>query len=459
MNRWSHAARRMMGALMSACLLGGSLRAHPVAQRADESSLPNAYYDQLLNGLQVIVLERPGASEAILSLMIKSGAAFDRAGKSGTAALTARALWLGAEDLSGTTLRERLAALEARVQTEVTWDSTTITVEAPARGLPELIRLVARVVSRPTFDAEAVAALKEQFLEEVKAKSSDPAALADALWYRALYHPHPYARPSEGLPEEIATITPLDLARHHARFFIANNATLIIFSPFSPSAVMPLIRPYFGALLKGKIAPSTFVVPTPAQGVRIMIRDFPEAPLVHLRLGSFGLERFSEDYFPALILAEALCFRYAREFPGTLSSVSCRFELRTHRGPFLLSLAVPRESVVLAIERALHILTEMRSHGPTDEELAEAGRRWRERSVQTPREIVHALHLIELHGLGRDYVQKLPERLQQVTREDVKRVAERYLSPQDLLIVLVGRDHEFAEALKAFGSVNVLPER
>lgn len=476
MSRWWRIGRMILGMAIGMGVLGEghteivrglssssscAVGTPPPRQQPVDALFPNAYYDYLLNGLQIILLERPEASEAVLSLMIKSGAAFDRAGKSGTAALTARAIWLGAEDLSEATLRQRLAALEATLRTEVTWDATTITVEAPARGLPELIRLMARVVSRPTFEAEALMALKARFLDEVRAKRRDPSQIADEEWYRALYHPHPYARPAEGVPEEIAVITPVDIARHHARFFIANNATLIVLSPFSPATLMPLIRPNFGAMLKGKIVPPTFVAPAPAQGVRILLRDLPDAPLAHIRIGSFGLERFSEDYVPTLMLAEVIRLRLEREASKggvPLADVRCRFDLRTHRGPFLLSFAVPNEQVVSAIERALGILRAMRAEGPTAEELAEAQRRWEERftpNALAPRQLVEALHFVELHGLGRDYVPRFPARVQRVTREEVMRVAEKYLSPNDLLIVVVGRTQGLVEALTPLGAVEV----
>jgi zinc protease len=476
MNRRARIGRGIVGTILGVCLLGGILpgRAEPHgafpsapdearAQSAPQADAPfaNVYYDSLLNGLHIVLLEHPATSTALLSLMIKSGAAFDRAGKSGTAALTARAVWLGAEDLSEATLRQRLAALEATVHTEVTWDATTITVEAPARGLPELIRLMARVVSRPTFPAEALAALKARLLDEVTAARRDPSEIADEEWFRALYHPHPYARPAQGVPEEIATLTPLDVARHHARFFIANNATLIILSPFSPATLMPLIRPHFGGMLKGKIVPPTFVAPAPSGGVRILVRDLPESPQAHIRIGSFGLERFSEDYIAALVLAEAIRLRYDRESAqdGTPpANVICRFDLRAHRGPFLLSFAVPNERAVAAIARALKILGAMRAEGPTAEELAEAQRRWEERVAPralTPRHWVETMRFVELYGLGRDYMLRLPARLQRVTREEVMRVAEAYLSPNDLLIVVVGRARELAEALKSFGTVEV----
>jgi len=458
--RWS-----IVGAIASLCLLGGGWfgrvpsRTATSAHQTVDALFPNAYHDYLLNGLQVIILERPEMSEAIVSLMFKSGAAFDRAGKSGTAALTARAIWLGAEGLSETTVRQRLTALEATLHTDVTWDATTITLTAPARGLPELLRLMARVVSRPTFEDKALDALKAQFLEEVNARRRDPSQLADRHWYRALYHPHPYARPPEGLPEEIATITPLDVARHHARFFIANTATLIILSPFAPATLMPIVRPSFGALLKGKIIPPTFLAPASRHGVRILIRDLPDVPLAHIRIGSFGLERFSEDYVPALVLAEVIRLRYERELSRVgdpPARTQCRFDLRTQRGSFLLAVAVPTEHVVAALQRALHVLTELRAAGPTPEELADARRYWEERfspNALSPRQLVEALQLVELYGLGRDYLQRFPERLRRVTREDLMRVAEKYLSSHNLLIVIVGRVQGLADALKAFGTV------
>jgi len=429
------------------------------------SPIPPVYYDSLLNGLQVLIIERSGESMATLSLMFKSGASFDLVRKSGTAAMTTRAMALGAEELSGKTIASRLQALGARMSTSTTWDSTTITIEAPSRRLAEVITITAHFISRPTFDEAELLRLKEEYAAELQARQTDPSLMATQEFYKSLYGPHPYSRPAAGTVEDLANITRIDLVRHHARFFIANHATLVIVSDISPSVLMPLVRAYFGGMLKGKIVPPTFVPPTPVEGVSIKIVDRSDLGQAQIRLGSFALERFNEDYFPALVLARAL---NALRLPQLVreqdqgEKITCEFELRSYRAPFVISASVQGHRVAQLISNILQIVNEIRTEGITAQELDTAKQQVIENylsQAQTARQIAEQLHLIELYGLGRDYPQKLSDRINQVTLADVQRVAEKYLPRQNLIITVVGRAEDFAEDLKKIGKVEIVPAK
>src|ERR1051325_5372067 len=61
--------------------------------KASAQSLPEPHREQLLNGLRVLIWNRPSDSNVYLKLRIHSGAAFDLAGKSGTMALLGDALF------------------------------------------------------------------------------------------------------------------------------------------------------------------------------------------------------------------------------------------------------------------------------------------------------------------------------------------------------------------------------
>jgi zinc protease len=416
---------------------------------------PSAYYDNLLNGLQVILIQRPTDGKTLLNLTYKSGATFDLAGKSATAAITARALLLGAQDLSAATIAGRLTALEAKFDFATTWDSTTITLEAPSRAMPELIQILGRCLSRPTFEEAEFLRFKQQYIAELLAERADPSRIAGSELLKSLYSPHPYSRPALGRAEEAANVTRNDLIRHHSRFFIANTATLVIISDLTPTFLMPLIKPHFGAMLKGKIVLPTFLGPTPAEGVRIKLVDRRDLSESQIRLASFGLERFDEDYFPALVLAESLNLSRLKN----LAAARLDFGLRSsNKGVVTISAASPSSQTAPTISDLLRTLGDVRAVGLSAEELAAGKQRLIENypsQIATERQLAEQIQLIELYGLGRDYPQRFSDRVNQVTLADVKRVAEKYLSTTNLVITIVGRADQSAEELKKLGTVEI----
>ncbi|HXF04895.1 MAG TPA: pitrilysin family protein [Blastocatellia bacterium] len=468
-----NSARRLIGGLIHRLLIGGCvilLCLSPVGGQGQEtptssstaSPIPPVYVDNLLNGLRVFIVERKGEPTITLSLLVENGSVFDLARKTGTAAVMVRAMLRGARDLSGQTIAERLEALGARVDVSVTVDAMHILLEAPSRGATELIPLMARFVSFPTFAAEEVTRVKQQYLAELRTRRTDPAARADEEFLKALYQPHPYGRPPEGTEEEVAALSPYDLLRHHRRFFIANKASLVIISDLSPQALMPLVRPYFGAFLKGDPVPASFLPPSAHTGITIKVYDRPDLTESHIRIGYFGLEKFNEDYFPALILGQILTTDRLPRLIGSSdqrAASGCRFELRSFKGLFLCQAAVPGAKTVETVAGLLRLFAEIRTHGVTEAEVNAAASRliehYSSRMTQA-REIARELHRIELYRLGRDYPQKFRERLSRVTPTDVKRVADKYLPSSTAIIAVVGPAHSFAENLKSLGAVEIV---
>lgn len=463
-------ARRPIGGLVHRPLIGGCvilLCLSLVGGQGQEtpsaaSPIPPVYVDNLLNGLRVLIVERKGESTITLSLLVENGSVFDLARKTGTAAVMARAMLRGARDLGGPTIVERLEALGARVDVSVTVDAVHILLEAPSRAATELIPLMARFVSFPTFAAEEVARVKHNYLAELRARRTDPAARADEEFLKALYSPHPYGRPPEGTEEEVAALSPYDLLRHHRRFFIANKASLVIISDLSPQVLMPLVRPYFGALLKGDPVPASFLPPAAHTGITIKVYDRADLTESHIRLGYFGLEKFNEDYFPALVLGQILTTDRLPRLIGSTDQrpeLGCRFELRSFRGFFVCQAVVPSAKTAETIADLLRLFSEIRTQGVTEAEVNAATSRLIERynsRMTQAKEIVHELHQIELYGLGRDYPQKFPERLSRVTPADVKRVADKYLPSSTAIIAVVGPARSFAENLKSLGAVEIV---
>ena len=78
------------------------------------------------------------------------------------------------------------------------------------------------------------------------------------------------------------------------------------------------------------------------------------------------------------------------------------------------------------------------------------------------REIVSRLMTYAYHGYPLDFLQKVKEGIEKVTREEILRVARKRLRPDQMQILTVGRAEDFDEPLSVIGPVNeidvVIPE-
>jgi predicted Zn-dependent peptidase len=93
----------------------------------------------------------------------------------------------------------------------------------------------------------------------------------------------------------------------------------------------------------------------------------------------------------------------------------------------------------------------------TDEELALAKDSYLNSFVfnfDTKGEIVQRLMTYAYYGYPQDFLEKTKDSIEKVTKEDVLRVAKKYLRPDKVQILAVGRPQDFDEPLSALGEVN-----
>ena len=107
----------------------------------------------------------------------------------------------------------------------------------------------------------------------------------------------------------------------------------------------------------------------------------------------------------------------------------------------------------------IELIKEYQESGPTDEELKEAKSYLTGSyplNFETPSNIAGQLQGVELYNLGSDYIENYRDRVNAVTKEDVIRVARKYLHSDDMLFVVVSKADEVKEDLERFGPVEVL---
>jgi predicted Zn-dependent peptidase len=68
--------------------------------------------------------------------------------------------------------------------------------------------------------------------------------------------------------------------------------------------------------------------------------------------------------------------------------------------------------------------------------------------------VINQLAFLDLHGLGDDYLTNYVQKVFAVTPADVQRIAQTYLTPDKMTLVVVGDKSIVAEQLAAFGEVS-----
>jgi zinc protease len=418
--------------------------------------LPVVKRDSLLNGLQLITLEQPGTGNVSVHLRINSGALFDLAGKGGLADLTAGMLLRGGGGLDAKNVADTVEHSGLSVNVQVGWDSTDIVISGPSDTLETIFDLINRLVVTPSFDQKEFDDLKAARLAAIKKERTDGTEVA-GLALAAVYSTHPFGKPLRGSIESIGKITRPDLLFFHGRYYIANNAEMVVSGDAMAEQVTRLGRARLGAWKKGDRISPTFRAPDATPSRRLVIADRPQSTEAYAAIAQQGFSRRAEDYFAAMVMMDLLTENLSKGGPsGQASLATVDFEPHILDGPILIALKSDPDNLATSIDAALSAMASLQQAAPSAEQVEAAKRRFIQsmsEQLKTPAGAAEVILDIDTFSLGRDYLISFADRLGAVTTTDVMNAARTHLHPQNVAVAASGPAAKLEGSLKKFGNV------
>ena len=422
--------------------------------------LPIAKRDSLLNGLQLITMQQQGTGTVTARLRINSGALFDLAGKGGMASLTAETALKGGVGLSAKNVSDTAEQFGLTLTFSTGWDTTEFAISGPADSLDSIFDLFNRLVVNPSFDQKEFDALKAQHIALAKAQQLDDAETVKRKGTEVIFGSHPFGRPALGTSESITQIKREDLTFFHKRFYIANNAALMVTGDASAEQVTQFARSRLGSWKKGEVVPATFRPPDTQSAPRLFILDRPDAQTARATLTQIGPSRRADDYFAAVIMGEVLNQANAKLASGSAgATIETEIDPRLLPGPLIIKIKSATDDLPAMIQASLDQMTRLQSAQPSIEQVEAAKSRLISLTgerLKTVDGVAEVMLDIETYRLGRDYLINFAERVNIVTPGDVQRAAQNYLKPQAAVTVIAGPAAKLEPAMKKLGTVTVL---
>jgi len=407
----------------------------------------------LENGLTVLHVEDHHLPMVTLTLLVKAGSADEPPARAGLAHLTAGLLDEGTKSRSAIQISEELEFIGAEMGASAGTDFTTMSLSVLRKNLDKGLDVFFDVLLAPAFPGEEIARVRDRTKASLRQMEENPSYVASRAFGEAVYGEHPYGRPVAGRPETIDAITREDIAGFYASYFIPNNSILAIGGDISPEEVDSLLGRYLagwspGAVPERKPPPP----PPPARRVVTIDRDITQANIV---LGHVSVRRDSPDYYALSVMNYILggggfssrLMDSVRDRMGLAYNIASSLDAEKESGALSVDVQTKNASANTVIEETLRQMRAMAEKGVTERELADAKSFLVgsfPRRIETLRKIVNFLCLVEFYGLGDDYPEKYPGYINSITREDILRVARKYLMPDASVLVVVADQEEAA---------------
>jgi predicted Zn-dependent peptidase len=430
--------------------------------------VPDNFRVQLKSGPVAYVVpdrERPLVN---ISIYIRTGTYLEPAGKEGLAELTG---WLlthgGAGTNSADQLQERLAFLAAYLSANIGDTEGTVSLNLLSKDLDEGLGILRDVLFAPRFQEDKIALRKSQILQEMKQRNDDSASI-EGREAGFLSRGENFFENRHATSNSIALITPRDLALFHHKWFRSANFVLGLSGDFDRKEMVQKLEKLFAGgpvstvELNGlDIEPPTQVPAIPtnftfaAAGVYLVNK--PEVDQGRVTMMLPGIMRDNPDYYACLVMNSVLggggfssrLMGRVRSDEGLAYDVHSRFPGGVYYpGIFNIGYQSKSRTVAYAASLCLEEMEKITATPVSDKELNIAKRSFIDsfpNTFATKSSVADTFARDEFtgrHASDPEFWQNFRAKIQTVTRADVQRVAEKYLTPEKLVALVVGNKDE-----------------
>ncbi|EXJ15750.1 Zinc protease [Imhoffiella purpurea] len=383
-----------------------------------------------------------------IKVVFDAGSARD-GDRPGLASMTAAMLDEGAGDWDADALADRLEGVGASLAAGVDRDMSAVALRTLIRepALETAIETLEGVLSRPSFEADALERVRRNRLTGLRQQEESPSSVAQKALYRAIYGEHPYAADPSGTPESISAVTRQDLQSFHARYYVAANALVAMVGDLTRAEAEALAERITAGLPVGERPAALPEVVDLAEGSLDPIA-FPSTQTSVLA-GQPGMRRGDPDYFSLYVGNHilggsglvSLLMEEIRERRGLSYSTYSAFLPLARRGPFILALQTRNDQAEEARAVLLGTLERFIAEGPSEEELAAAKKNLTggfPLRIASNGDIIQYLAVIGFYRLPLDYLDRFNARVESVSVEQIRDAFARHVHPDRLAIVTVG---------------------
>jgi zinc protease len=398
----------------------------------------------LPNGLRLLVKESHRLPFVEFRAVFKGGVLAETAGNNGITHLMAKLLLKGTKKRSAEAMASEIESVGGSMDSFGGNNSFGVSAEVLRDDFASGLDLVADAVLHPAFPAAELEREREVQLAGIRSQRDHLLKSAGMAMRRALFGEGGYGLDALGTEKSAKALSAADLREFHARLAVPNNCVLSVYGDMQAKAVKAAVARAFGKWKPGAGALATLPKFRPLTKVERVdeTRDKKQAVLL---VGFPGTTLLDPDRYALEILQESCSdlgsrlFLRIREKLGLAYYVGAQNFLGLAPGYFAFYTGTAPEKAGLVEEELLREAELLRNEGLTAEELKRAKAKiigQKKVARQDLGGLATTTALDELYGLGFAHSLSDDARYEAVKLEEVRAVAEKYLTAKAYVIAV-----------------------
>lgn len=410
-------------------------------------NLPNNTAKKVVldNGFIVILKEIPSSGLVSLDLKVRAGSVFEgEFSGSGISHFVEHMIFKGTPSRKAALIEKTIRSLGGVINGATTFDYTTFLITIPKEHLSDALNILSDSLFNAHIHPAEVQKERNVILKEIKLNRDDPMRKISRLLWSTVFERHPYRYPVIGYEELFCKLTREDLLRYHRKMYVPNNMVLVVVGDIERDSALEEIGRSFGAKNRASLQERALPQERPQSSKRTLEVE-RELQMAYFALGYRSVDVYNPD-MPILDVLSAILGRgknsrlnsslYKKK--GLVYSIGSWNYTPRDPGIFLISGVTESEKLRPALGAIKEEVNNIRRDGITEDEL---------QHVKTILSVEYIYSLETLADQARDlaineittgdfgFTKKYLERIDAVTEEDVKRVAQQYLVDDTLSTV------------------------
>ena len=371
----------------------------------------------------------------------------------------------GTKSKTGDQLDDYLEQRAAKVETGGGDDSTSVSWSCLKEDFDDVFRVFEDVLRNPEFRSEKIEIAQKGMYDGISRRNDDPGQIAGREAEKLVYGANnPYARVAEYAT--VAAITRQDLVEWHDKYVHPNNIIMGVVGDFDSVKMEARLREAFASWAKGPAASDPEIKLDPAKPGYYQV-DKTDVNQSNIQMVGLGITRKNPDYFAVSVFNEAFGGGFSSRLFGDIRTtkglayavgggVGSDWD---HLGMLRLMVSTKSKTTIESIQALDEEIADLPKRPINDDEIKRAKDSILNSFVfrfDSPEKVLREKMAYEFHGYPLDFMEKFQKGIEAVTKEDVARVAAKYIHREQMAVLVVGNVGEFDKPLSALGTVTKL---
>src|SRR5215208_2422021 len=410
----------------------------------------SSYRHVLSNGVVVYAVEDHDLPLVNISTLVRTGSYLDPAGKEGLAALVGSQMRAGgAGKMTAEQFDEAADFLAAQLSSSVGATQGSASLNLLAKDVDKGLALYFDMLRTPAFQEDRLKLAKSQILQGMERRNDNTSAIEAREWGRLLNGPEHFST-KETTKASVESITRQDLVDFHQKYFQPAGFIIAASGDFKTPELLAKLEAAYKGWPSNKMAVPDVPKPTQTPVAGIYTVHKPDVNQGRVSIGHTGSMRDNPDSYALEIMNDILgggnftsrIMSRVRSDEGLAYSAGSSYGMGVY---YPLSFRASFQSKSATTSQAIRIVLDEINRIRTAKVSAEELETSKNASIETfPRIFATAAQVAGTFAQDEytkrpvDYWDAYRRRIAAVTADDVQRVAQKYLDPSKLVILVVG---------------------